>query len=277
MKILVTGANGYLGHGIVDEIVRLGHEVVATDFNCDHISKGVKVMPCDLFSIDDPYEYFGQPDVVLHLAWRNGFVHNADSHLDDLPLHVRFIRRMIESGVHRISCMGTMHEIGFHEGSITEYTPCFPLSMYGIAKDALRNAMALIAKQNNVDFQWLRGFYIVSNTEYGNSIFSKIVAASHQGKETFPFTMGQNQYDYLDYPDFCRMVAAATCQNDVLGIINICSGRPEKLADRVERFIKENDLGITLQYGAFPDRAYDSKAVWGDDTKIHAIMDTLKQ
>ena len=47
---------------------------------------------------------------------------------------------------------------------------------------------------------------------------------------------------------------------------------PEKLADRVERFIQENGYDIKLQYGAFPDRPYDSKAVWGDSNKIQQIM-----
>ena len=55
------------------------------------------------------------------------------------------------------------------------------------------------------------------------------------------------------------------------GIINICHGRPEKLAERVERFIKENKYKIKLDYGKFPDRPYDSKAVWGDDKKIKYI------
>ncbi len=36
-------------------------------------------------------------------------------------------------------------------------------------------------------------------------------------------------------------------QSKEQGIINICSGRPEKLADRVERFIKENNYEIRLQ------------------------------
>ena len=58
------------------------------------------------------------------------------------------------------------------------------------------------------------------------------------------FTTGQNQYDFLDYPDFCHQVAAAVNQDEVLGIINICSGKPEKLADRVERFIAENGLDV---------------------------------
>lgn len=30
---------------------------------------------------------------------------------------------------------------------------------------------------------------------------------------------------------------------------------------------------IKLKYGAFPDRPYDSKAIWGNDTKIKSIME----
>ena len=68
-------------------------------------------------------------------------------------------------------------------------------------------------------------------------------------------------------------VAKTVCQDKINGIINICSGKPEKLADRVERFIKENNYNIKLIYGAFPDRPYDSKAVWGDNSKINRIME----
>lgn len=39
----------------------------------------------------------------------------------------------------------------------------------------------------------------------------------------------------------------------------------------MERFIKENDYHIKLKYGAFPDRPYNSKAIWGDDGKIELI------
>ena len=44
------------------------------------------------------------------------------------------------------------------------------------------------------------------------------------------------------------------------------------LAERVEAYIHENNLGLTLQYGAFPDRPYDSPGVWGDATKIAQIL-----
>lgn len=276
MKILVTGANGYLGQGIVKSILNNGHEVVATDFITQDIDNRAIKKECNLFDIEEPYDYYGCPDVVLHLAWEDGFIHYSDSHINNLPRHYAFLKKIIESDVKKIAVMGSMHEVGFFEGSIKDDTPCHPLSHYGISKNALRDIIQMLAIQNNVGFQWLRGFYIVSCSPLGSSIFSKITAAAMEGKEEFPFTLGQNQYDFIDYEEFCMQVAAAVGQDDIKGIINICSGKPEKLADRVERFIKDNNLNIKLKYGAFPDRPYDSKAIWGDGYKIEQILSKCK-
>ena len=272
MKILVTGANGYLGQGIVKHILDCGNEVVAADFKIDHVDERADRRACNLFEIDDPYSYFGKPDVLLHLAWRDGFVHYSDAHIEDLPKHYKFIKSFAESDIKMISAMGSMHEIGFFEGSIKGDTPCNPITPYGISKNALRELTAMLCKQKNKEFLWLRGYYIVGNSQYGCSIFSKITAAEAEGKTEFPFTQGKNQFDFINYEDFCEQVARAVGQEQILGVINICSGHPEKLADRVERFIQENGYKIKLKYGAFPDRPYDSKAVWGDDTRIQNIM-----
>lgn len=274
MKILVTGANGYLGRGIVRCLINLGADVIATDFIGTNIDTRAEIITCDLFRLSNPYEVLGSPDILLHLAWRDGFVHNSDSHIDDLPKHYHFINKMIDGGVKRVCIMGSMHEIGFYEGAIKEETPCNPMSMYGIAKNTLRQMIQMRTEQCGVIFQWLRGFYIVSNTLVGNSVFSKICKAEQEGKNLFPFTSGQNQYDFLDYDMFCKQVSETVIQEKIVGIINVCSGHPEKLADRVERFIKENGFKIKLDYGKFPDRPYDSKAVWGDDCKIRKIMNS---
>ena len=273
LKILVTGANGYLGQGIVRSILNNGHCVVATDFNTQFVDERAERIACNLFEVDNPYSFFGEPDVLLHLAWRDGFVHYSSAHIEDLPKHYAFIKKMVDGGIQQVAVMGSMHEIGFFEGSINESTPCHPTTPYGIAKNALRDLTQMLCKQKNIVFQWLRGYYIVGYSKFGSSIFSKITAAVDEGKTEFPFTLGQNQYDFIDYPDFCAQVAAVVGQKNEQGIINICSGKPEKLADRVERFIKENDYRIKLQYGAFPDRPYDSKAIWGNDTKIRKIME----
>ena len=271
MKILVTGANGYLGKGVVKQLLDNGAEIIATDFSDNLIDKRATIISGNIFSMDNPFEELGRPDVLLHMAWRDGFVHGSFNHIKDLPDHVEFVSKMIKSGVKQVAIMGSMHEIGFFEGSINENTPCNPQSLYGISKNALRQIVELECNNNNVVFQWLSGFYIVGNTADGSSIFSKIIQASREGKTTFPFTLGLNQFDFLDYEKFCEEVADTVMQNEVNGIINICSGRPEKLADRVERFIGENNLNINLKYGAFPDRPYDSKAIWGDDFKIRMI------
>lgn len=273
-RILVTGANGYLGRGIVHELSKHDVQIAAVDRSFDGTSwnDNVEEYPMNLFEEDDIFEKTGKPDVLLHLAWRDGFYHFSDAHLDDLPKHYKFIENMIDSGVKQVCVLGSMHEVGFYEGSIDENTPTNPLSLYGISKNALRQATMLAAKSKDIVFQWIRGFYIVGNTEYGNSVFSKITQAEKRGDKLFPFTMGMNQFDFIDYDIFCQQVVAVVMQQEVTGIINCCSGTPERIKERVSRFIEENGYSIKLDCGAFPDRPYDSKAVWGSTRKIDAIM-----
>lgn len=272
MKILVTGANGYLGQGVIVQLLNLGHDVIAVDLDVENIDNRAKKIKADIFSIENPFYFFEYPDVVLHMAWRNGFIHNSFTHIEDIFKHFIFIKSIINGGAKHIAVLGTMHEIGFWEGSIDENTPTNPLNYYGIAKDALRKIVYLLCKEKNVKYQWIRGFYIVGNTKYGSSVFSKITQAEERKETSFPFTSGQNQWDFLDYDEFCNQVACIVVQDKVDGIINACSGYPEKLADRVERFIKENHYKIKLSYGTFPDRLYDSKAVWGNNKKITEIL-----
>lgn len=272
MKILVTGANGYLGQGVTKVLCDKGEQVIATGHSSEFIDSRAEIKDCDLFAIENPFDYFGKPDVVLHLAWKDGFKHASLTHINDLSKHYLFLTKLIDSGIKQVCVVGSMHEIGFWEGSINESTPCNPLSLYGIAKNALRQSIEIQKKTSDYVFQWIRGYYIVGNAERGCSIFSKITQAAKEGKSTFPFTLGLNQFDFFDYEKMCHQIAAVVRQNKVSGIINCCSGRPEKLADRVERYIKENNYLIKLEYGAFPDRPYDSKAVWGDDKKIREIL-----
>ena len=272
MRILVTGANGYLGRGIVKKLLDMGHYVFAVDLATESVDFRAHRFNNDLFSLEDPYSTLGRPEVVLHLAWRDGFKHKSDAHFEDFPKHYRFLKKMAASGVKMLSVMGTMHEVGFFNGPVDENTPCNPINNYGIAKNALREAVQQICIENGVVFQWLRAFYIVGEPNRGDSVFSKIFAASKEGNRFFPFNSGRNKYDFLDYDDFCFYVAKAVSQKSVVGIINVCSGIPISLSTRVEKFISDNGLDIELQYGAFPDRPYDSEAIWGDNTKITRIM-----
>lgn len=232
-------------------------------------------MSLDLFSGDPGiYDAMGRPDVVLHMAWRDGFTHNSPAHIDDLPKHYRLIENLYAAGLKHLAVMGTMHEVGYWEGAIDEDSPCAPASLYGIAKNALRETTRLSAQARGAVFQWIRAYYIVGDDVHGNSIFSKLLAAATAGQKTFPFTSGKNLYDFISIDELADQIAAILDQDEVTGIINACSGEPMTLSERVERYIRDNGLDISLEYGAYPDRPYDSPGVWGDAAKIRQILGT---
>lgn len=274
MKILVTGANGYIGRHVVKALLEKGSEVIACDIVTTDIDARAERRQMDLFNLpnDDLFELFGCPDVCLHMAWRNGFVHNASTHIGDLSAHFSFLTRMIEGGLKHLAVMGTMHEVGYWEGAIDEHTPCNPVSLYGIAKDALRRSMILFCQEKDCILQWLRCFYIIGDDVNNKSIFAKICQAEAEGKESFPFTSGKTKYDFIEVSDLANQLSAVVLQSDINGIINCCSGIPVTLSEKVQSFILEHGFKIRLEYGAFPDRPYDSPIIYGDNSKIQEIL-----
>lgn len=274
-KILVTGANGYIGSKTVKKLLDLGNEVIAVDFSDEHIDKRAIIYKVNIFGDENYYEIFGKPDVCLHMAWRDGFVHNSVNHILDLSNHFKFIKNLIDAGIKQIAIMGSMHEIGYYEGMISEVKETNPQSLYGISKDALRRTCELYCKDKEVVFQWLRGFYIFGDDEFGNSIFCKLVKSSKEGNTTFPFTTGKNEYDFIHVDDLVKYISASVMQDEISGEINICSGTHKSLAEQIEWYIKDKNLNITLEYGKYPDRPYDSPCVYGDNEKIQKILENM--
>lgn len=277
-RILVTGGGGYIGRHVVSRLLDLGHIVVANDLRADDIDSRAEISQQDIFTDDkDVFKHFGEPDICIHLAWRNGFIHNSPTHMLDLSNHFRFVENMISGGLRHIAIMGTMHEIGYWEGGINEDTPTNPLSFYGVAKNGLRQAVKILSDSQEVVFQWLRAFYITGDERHGNSVFSKILKMEDEKKPCFPFTSGKNRYDFIDIDELVSMIAATSTQEEITGVINCCSGIPMSLAERVNRFIADNGLQIRPAYGEFPDRPYDSPEVWGNTDKITKIIGREKQ
>lgn len=279
MKVLVTGANGYIGRHVIKVLLDRHVEVIACDITTTEVDKRAERMSLNLFdlSVEDVYSFLGTPDVCLHMAWRNGFVHNAPTQMGDLSAHYRFLTGLIDGGLPQLAVMGTMHEVGYWNGAIDEHTPCNPISLYGIAKDALRRSMIQYTQQKGCILQWLRCYYVVGDDKKNHSIFCKLLEAAEEGKRTFPFTSGKNKYDFITVDDLAQMIAAVIMQRNITGIINCCTGKPVSLGERVEQFIKECNLRIELESGAFPERPYDSPCVYGDTSKISQIINDLKR
>lgn len=272
-SVLVTGAGGYIGRFVVKTLLDSGVKVTAVGHNIEHVDDRARKLDINIFEeYDNIFEMLGSPDVCLHMAWKDGFIHNSDAHMQYLYPHYKFIKDMIDGGLKHIAVMGTMHEIGYHEGEVNEDTPTNPYSLYGIAKNSLRQALDVMLKDKDIVFQWLRAFYIYGDDSKNSSIFSKIMQAEKDNKESFPFTTGNNMYDFISVDELAYQITQCVLQSEITGIINCCSGVPITLRDMVESFIAKNEYKIKLDYGVYPDRPYDSPAIWGDNKKIQQII-----
>ena len=76
MKVLVTGATGFVGRYVVGELLSRGCDVIASSTNMVKAQlhgwfDKVEYIRCDLnVGQNDFFEFFGRPEELIHLAWQ---------------------------------------------------------------------------------------------------------------------------------------------------------------------------------------------------------------
>ncbi len=281
MKILVTGATGFIGNHVIQYLLGQGHCVIATSRSLESAKKKnwfgkVAYVQFDILKINNDeniFDLFDKPDVLIHLAW-GGLPNYLDKiHFEEnLFFHSKFLSNYIEGGGNHILVAGTCLEYGIQSGCLTEDMIPNPTCSYAMAKDSLRKYLTILQGSKNFVFQWLRLFYMYGDGQNEGAIIPKLQKAIKNGDNVFNMSGGEQLRDYLHVKTIAEYISKVALQYDVSGIINCSSGEPISIRKFVEDYLKENNINIKLNLGYFSYPTYEPMAFWGDCSKIKAII-----
>jgi len=281
-RILVTGATGFVGDHVINELLAKGYTVVASSSSKEKASERdwidrVEFIPFDLKSVvdgDDYYNWFGRPDALIHLAWEGLPNYKSDFHIEEnLPRHYIFLRNLVMHGLKDITVTGTCFEYGLQEGKLSEDMPVFPGNPYARAKNDLRIMLENLTRDTPFYFKWVRLFYMFGKGQNPNSLLSQLEAALRRGDGVFNMSQGDQQRDYLAVGAVAEYLVKIAGQHKVNGVINCCSGVPVEVRELVLSYLKEKKATINLNLGFYPYSDIEPRNFWGDTTKLKTIID----
>ena len=281
-KILVTGATGFIGQYVVDRLLSEGHVVIATSAHEEHARQlpwfdRVRYIPFDLADFDpavDYYRFFNEPDAIIHLAWEGLPNYKSSFHLDvNYPRHAAFLGNLIRNGLRDITVTGTCLEYGMQEGALTEDVPANPANPYAMAKDMLRRRLQELQAGLPFIFRWVRLFYMYGRGQNQKSLLSQLEKALEEGASVFNMSGGDQVRDYLPVEKVADYLARIATQEEIIGIINCCSGNPVAVKDFVKDYLRRTHKEIKLNLGYYPYPDYEPMKFWGDNKKLRSIID----
>ncbi len=279
MKIVVTGATGFIGSHLIRDLVLRGYDPVAMGRDrsrLDALSEahGIQSISLDINAPEKEWHaILGKPETVIHLAWGGLDDFNSLAHFEEeLPAHCRFLKSIIADGVKRVVVAGTCFEYGLEEGELAEDRCPAPVTSYAVAKDSLRRYLTLLQKREKFSFAWLRYFYMYGPGQGKKALLSQLDSAIDRGDAVFPMSGGEQLRDYLPVEEVARLTSLLATEIETCGIYNICSGKPISIRRLVENRAAELGSKIKLDLGYYPYPVYEPMAFWGDRGKIDHFL-----
>ena len=282
MKVLVTGATGFIGSHLIRELLKSKtNQIVATSRSIDKAKKSDWFSKVEYIEYDfnegtseNLYDFFGKPDQLIHLAWENLSNYNSSSHIEViLPNHCDFIESMVLGGLKNVVVTGTCFEYGMIEGCLSEDINTKPENLYAVAKDSLRKFIVNLHKKHSFVYKWIRLFYMYGDGQSKTSLMYLLDKTIQDKNKVFNMSGGEQLRDFLPIDEVVRNISLITKQNSHLNqVVNCCSGKPISVKNLVEHYLEEKKYKIRLNLGFYPYPDYEPMRFWGCNLKLKEIQ-----
>jgi len=240
MRVLITGASGFIGSHLARLLVQEGCEVFtllrpeSDPWRIRDLLPVLRVVEGDLLDPGGAWaDRLGsiRPEACFHFAWYTEpgvFLHSA-LNLQYMIASVALATRLADAGCRRLVIAGSFSEYDQRLGYLAEDSALRPNTLYGATKAALYQSLALWAPKVGIDLLWPRIFGVYGPGEHAKRFVPAVITATLRGEAT-RLTPGEQMRDYLHVADVAGAVWAAA-QSDLNGPINIGSGKPVAIGD----------------------------------------------
>jgi nucleoside-diphosphate-sugar epimerase len=263
MRVLVTGAAGFIGSHVVEALAGKGDEIFAVARNRGGVERQqrtpseIHIVELDLMNSAAVRSELRdiRPELAIHLAWctKPGKYWSAPKNLEYVEASLKLGRGLSDVGCRRLVVAGSCAEYDWDYGFLSEdRTPLRPRTLYGACKNGLREILQAYCCKKAMQFAWLRFFHLYGPREKEARLAPSVILSLLRG-ETARCTSGEHIRDFLHVEDAASAVRAVS-SSDFTGAINIGSGEPVKLRTIVEIIAGIVDARDRVVFAALPDK-----------------------
>lgn len=273
LRVLVTGAAGFIGRPCLPRLVALGYEVHAVSSRPRHgADDGIHWHHVDLLAPDAVHDLCAtvRADQLLHLAWVTtpGAYARDPMNLDWTAASLHLIRRFAEHGGTRVVVAGTCFEYSHRSDERLHETTSelIPETLYGTCKVALHAMVAHYAAEIGLSSAWGRVFFLYGPREHPNRLVSSVILALLEERDA-DSTIGTQVRDFLHVDDVAGAFVALL-GSDVTGPVNVASGHTTTIRDLVLEIGEQVGLPYRVRLGARPLPPSDPAQIVADVTRL---------
>lgn len=232
MKVLMTGATGFLGRYVLACLDWHGIDTVVVGRRWIPETSTVRFIESDLIDAPDMPTLVRNASAthLLHLAWyaEHGKFWTSPLNLRWMEATTRLVEAFCDAGGQKVVVAGTCAEYDWSYGYCREdSTPLNPDTLYGAVKDATRRLVMAICVQHNIPCAWGRIFIPYGTGEADQRLIPSLIDV-FRGKRS-PFGVNISAYrDFLHASDVAAAFVTLLRQN-AQGAYNISSGQPVRL------------------------------------------------